>query len=258
MGNKRVTQRGLTVVERDRRPEPAARPRLRPRRPRRPRGGAHRWLTPRSSAAEEASTLDDAVVRRALQRPARARVGARRAERPPPGHRVDARRAAGPRRRRQAVAPEGHRPRPRRLARARRSGPAAASSSARSRATTPSRSTARSAAPRCAARCRCTPSAARSRSLDAAPFDDTPSTKQAAALLADWAGGGSVLVVLAEDQATVALSFRNLAARHRAAGRARPASPTSSAPRACSSARTRSPSSTARANGERAETEEDD
>ena len=44
----------------------------------------------------------------------------------------------------------------------RRAGPAAASSSARSRATTPSRSTARRAAPRCAARCRSTPSAARS------------------------------------------------------------------------------------------------
>jgi large subunit ribosomal protein L4 len=40
---------------------------------------------------------------------------------------------------------------------------------------------------------------------------DTPSTKQAARLLADWSGGGSVLVVLTESQANVALSFRNLA-----------------------------------------------
>jgi large subunit ribosomal protein L4 len=46
--------------------------------------------------------------------------------------------------------------------------------------------------------------------LDASGFDE-PSTKQAATLLGDWAGGGSVLVVLADEQARVALSFRNLA-----------------------------------------------
>ena len=47
--------------------------------------------------------------------------------------------------------------------------------------------------------------------LDPSGFD-TPSTKQAAALLADWPSrpGGSVLVVLADEQARVALSFRNL------------------------------------------------
>jgi large subunit ribosomal protein L4 len=45
--------------------------------------------------------------------------------------------------------------------------------------------------------------------LDPTPFD-TPSTKQANELIAEWAGGGSVLVVLTEDQADVALSFRNL------------------------------------------------
>ncbi len=47
--------------------------------------------------------------------------------------------------------------------------------------------------------------------LDPSGFD-TPSTKQAAALLADWRGrpAGSVLVVLADEQARVALSFRNL------------------------------------------------
>jgi large subunit ribosomal protein L4 len=45
--------------------------------------------------------------------------------------------------------------------------------------------------------------------LDPSGFD-APSTKQAAGLLADWAGNGSVLVVLAEEQAQVALSFRNL------------------------------------------------
>jgi large subunit ribosomal protein L4 len=46
--------------------------------------------------------------------------------------------------------------------------------------------------------------------LDPSGFD-TPSTKQAAQLLADWSGGGSVLVVLTEEQVRVALSFRNLA-----------------------------------------------
>jgi len=45
--------------------------------------------------------------------------------------------------------------------------------------------------------------------LDPSGFDE-PSTKQAASLLGDWAGGGSVLVVLADEQARVALSFRNL------------------------------------------------
>ena len=46
--------------------------------------------------------------------------------------------------------------------------------------------------------------------LEPSGFDE-PSTKQAASLLGDWAGGGSVLVVLADEQARVALSFRNLA-----------------------------------------------
>jgi len=46
--------------------------------------------------------------------------------------------------------------------------------------------------------------------LDPSVFDE-PSTRQAAGLLADWAGGArSVLVVLAEEQARIALSFRNL------------------------------------------------
>jgi large subunit ribosomal protein L4 len=45
--------------------------------------------------------------------------------------------------------------------------------------------------------------------LDPSGFDE-PSTRQAAGLLGDWAGDRSVLVVLAEEQARVALSFRNL------------------------------------------------
>ncbi|MGZ6671575.1 MAG: 50S ribosomal protein L4 [Solirubrobacteraceae bacterium] len=45
--------------------------------------------------------------------------------------------------------------------------------------------------------------------LDPAGFEE-PSTKKASGLIADWANGGSVLVVLSEAQAGVALSFRNL------------------------------------------------
>jgi large subunit ribosomal protein L4 len=45
--------------------------------------------------------------------------------------------------------------------------------------------------------------------LDPAPFD-TPSTKAAAALVNDWGQPKGVLVVLTEEQANVALSFRNL------------------------------------------------
>jgi large subunit ribosomal protein L4 len=45
--------------------------------------------------------------------------------------------------------------------------------------------------------------------LDPSGFAE-PSTRAAAGLLGDWAGRGSVLVVLAEEQARVALSFRNL------------------------------------------------
>jgi len=49
--------------------------------------------------------------------------------------------------------------------------------------------------------------------LDAAPFTDTPTTKQAASLIGDWPARppkGSVLVVLGTEEARVALSFRNL------------------------------------------------
>ena len=45
--------------------------------------------------------------------------------------------------------------------------------------------------------------------LDPSGFE-TPSTKAAAALLAGWSQGGSVLVVVSAEQAPVALSFRNL------------------------------------------------
>ena len=48
--------------------------------------------------------------------------------------------------------------------------------------------------------------------FDATKGFDTPSTKAAAKLLSDWlgAGHGSVLVVLADAEEQVALSFRNL------------------------------------------------
>jgi large subunit ribosomal protein L4 len=45
--------------------------------------------------------------------------------------------------------------------------------------------------------------------LDPSGFDE-PSTRQAAGLLGDWVAGGSVLVVLVDEQARIALSFRNL------------------------------------------------
>jgi large subunit ribosomal protein L4 len=46
--------------------------------------------------------------------------------------------------------------------------------------------------------------------FDAAAFD-APSTKQAAALLADWAAGGPTLVVLGAEEAAAGRSFRNIA-----------------------------------------------
>src|SRR3954464_7394417 len=47
--------------------------------------------------------------------------------------------------------------------------------------------------------------------LDPAPFLDAPSTRGAAALVADWAPErGGVLVVLTDEQAKAALSFRYL------------------------------------------------
>ena len=62
--------------------------------------------------------------------------------------------------------------------------------------------------PRCARRSRCTPSAARC-SASTRPAFDAPSTKQAAGLLAD-ARAGSTLIVLTEEEANAAKSFRNL------------------------------------------------
>jgi large subunit ribosomal protein L4 len=46
--------------------------------------------------------------------------------------------------------------------------------------------------------------------LDTAPFADAPSTKQAAALLREWAQPKGVLIVLGAEEEQIALSFRNI------------------------------------------------
>ena len=46
--------------------------------------------------------------------------------------------------------------------------------------------------------------------LDAGAFE-SPSTKQAAAALAEWGGGRPTLVALADEEVAAAKSFRNLA-----------------------------------------------
>ena len=46
--------------------------------------------------------------------------------------------------------------------------------------------------------------------LDPAPFTDTPSTKDAVALLRDWDQPAGVLVVLGIEEERIALSFRNV------------------------------------------------
>ena len=175
MGSKRVTQRGLEVVDVDRRATTCCSCAARSRARGRHRGGAQDALRLRRSAAAT-STARRRRLRRAFNGPlvheaVRAELNARRQ-----GTRATQDPRRGPRRRRQAVAPEGHRPRPRRLIALAASGRAAASRSARSRATTPSRSTARRAAPRCAARCRSTPTRGSLAVFDAARFDE-PSTQ---------------------------------------------------------------------------------
>ena len=115
MGNKRVTQKGLEIVRIDAAAQPAARARLGPRPQERLRGGPHRCLAPRTSAAAATVTLDDAAFGAPFNGPLVHESVRAELDRPPPGHRVDQDARRGPRRRRQAVAPEGHRPRPRRL-----------------------------------------------------------------------------------------------------------------------------------------------
>ena len=93
-----------------------------------------------------------------------------------------------------------------------RSGRAAEPCSVRRRAITPSRSIARPAGSRCAARSPCMPSAVPSRSSTPALFS-APATKQAKELLTGWGVGGprvTTLVLLAESEREAGLSFRNL------------------------------------------------
>ena len=153
MGNKRVTQKGLLGRARGRRQQPAARARLRAGPAQRRGGGAYRWLTPRSSARRRRRRSSSTTSPSARASTARsctspcARSSTRAARAPRRPRRAATSAAAAPSRgaRRAPAAPAPAR-------RARRSGPAAASSSGPTRATTPSRSTARSAGPRCAAR----------------------------------------------------------------------------------------------------------
>ena len=185
MGGKRVTQRGLDDRRADPRPEPDARPRL---------GARARRAAPwRCAPMADAPILGgdgklDARrrrVRRAVQRPARARGRRGRARRPPPRHARDARPAA-------MVRGGGAKPwRQKGTGRARAGSSALPQLDRRRHRLRPEpaplhRQGQPQGAPRRAARarCRCTPSAARSFGVDAAGFD-APSTKQAAGLLDD-------------------------------------------------------------------------
>ena len=155
---------------------------------RRRRGGAHRCLMrrccrPAATAAKKVKLDDTAFGARFHGRSStRACAPSRRlagAGRPRPKHAAWSPAAApspGARR-----APAARAPAPA----ARRSGPAVGPRSAPSRARTRSRSTARSSARRCAARSRCTPSAARSRFSTPRAFT-APKTSQAFDLLDDW------------------------------------------------------------------------
>ena len=116
MGNRRVTQRGLEVIEVD-----AKRNLLIVRGavpgPRGSARGGAQCLSPSAQRVDRPGQRRSsrAALLRAVPRRARLRGGARRAARAPPGHGGDAGPRRGPWRRREAVAPEGHRPRPCRL-----------------------------------------------------------------------------------------------------------------------------------------------
>ena len=195
------------------------------------------WTTPPSAPASPVRSCTRACA------PSRPRAGAA----PPPPRRAGwspaAARSPGARRARAAPAPAPT---------ARRSGPAEAPCSVPSRAPTPSRSTARSSAPRCAARSRCTPSAARSRSSTRGVqrAEDPPGARPARGLGPETRRAPT-LVVLAPEESSAALSFRNLARvavldarerrRHRPAGRGvavdLPGAPSTRSPRAPQSRR---------------------
>ena len=147
-------------------------------------------------------------VRRALQRPARARVRPGRAGRAPAGHGQHEDPRARPRRRRQALPPEGHRPRRQGSIRSPQfaGGGTVFGPSPRHYTFKVNRKERRAAL-----RSALSVHAERETVAVLEPGGfETPSTKAAWSLIAEWSAGGSVLVVLLEEQARVALSFRNL------------------------------------------------
>ena len=149
-------------------------------------------------------------VRGTLQHAARSRDRPRRAQRTAPRHRIDVDARQGIGRWRQAVAPEGHRPRSRRLFALARLDRRWNRLRPHRRAATPSRSTARPVAPRCAAALSLHAGRESLALFDATSFD-APSTADAADLLADWGSNGPWLVLLSEDEANAGKSFRNIA-----------------------------------------------
>ena len=157
-------------------------------------------------------------VRRGLPRVPRARGRARRPRRAPPRHRLEPRPRRGLDDHRQGLAAEGHRPRPRRRARACRTAAAAASPSAPSRASTPSRSTARRAVAPCARPSRCTPPATASRCSTPRPIDEP--VDQAGRRGARQVGRAQrpTLVLCDAEEIGVAEELPQPARRRRAAG----------------------------------------
>ena len=148
-------------------------------------------------------------LQRALQRDAGPRGRPRRHERAPPGHPLEPDPRRGRDDRRQGLAPEGHRPRPRRRAQRSRIAAAAATRSRPSPATTPSRSTARLAARRCASALSVHADRGSIAVLPADAFTE-PATKQAAEGLAKWGGELPALIVITGDEEAAAKSYRNL------------------------------------------------
>ena len=207
MGGGRVTQRGLDHRRADRRPEPDARPRRRAGPQGRDRGGAHRWLMRRSSAAPKKLTLDDAVFGAPFNGPlVHETVIAELAARRQGTHST---------RTRGMVRGGGAKPwRQKGTGRARQgtirapqwTGGGVVFGPSPRHYTVKVNRKARQAALRSALSLH----AERGSlfGLDAGGFD-APSTKQAAGLLEDRRGG-SVLLLLGSEEAAVAKSFRNL------------------------------------------------
>ena len=229
MGAKRVTQKRPRGRRADPRPEPDAPARLGPRAQGRHRGGAHRWLMRRSWAAPASSTLDADVLGAPFNGPlvhecVVAELAARR-------------RGTHATKTRGMVRGGGAKPwRQKGTGRARAGSSRSPLWSGGGTVFGPSprhyisRSTARPAAPRCAPRCRCTPSAARcSASTPAASTRRRPSRPPSLlderalrldAGRADRGGGERRQVVPQPRRASLVLERRERRRRrHRAARR---------------------------------------